>query len=284
MSRLHRDWKTLNAYVDGELTANEAAAVARDIAQDPPTAESAAALASLKSALLEQAEAPEDFQLLPAGSNPKKPAGWQALRWRALRWQAAHTAATAAALVIFIAVGALWHWSATNAGDRNSPAVAWHQEAAEIHRDWVAKKSDERPPSLDIPATAALTAPELRIPDLSDSGLTPILLEPEAQLGGMTGYRVGYGGTRGCRISFFVLQGDGGIPGHLTTLKAGGPQVLAWRHDQAHYFLMAEGMAETRFGLIARTLQNVTANWQPLSPEIRTALQQNRQLSTPCTA
>ncbi|TQV80913.1 hypothetical protein [Denitrobaculum tricleocarpae] len=274
MSRRPRDWKTLNAYVDGELTATEAAAVARNIAQDAPTAETAAALASLKSALLEQAEAPTDFDFLPPAANGQKPAFWQTGR----------TAAAAAVLVACMVAGAVWHWDTTRQETANLQIASWHQEAAEIHRAWVAKRSDERPPSLNIPATAALTAPELRIPDLSDSGLTPILLEPEAQLGGMTGYRVGYGGTRGCRISFFVLQGDGGIPGHLTTLKAGGPQVLAWRHDQAHYFLMAEGMAETRFGLIARTLQNVTANWQPLSPEIRTALQQNRQSSTPCTA
>lgn len=272
MSRLGKDWERLNAYVDGELTPNEAAAVARDIAQNPGTAKTTATLSSLKSALLEQTEVPRDFKLLPPAAARKKPAFWQA----------AHTAAAAAVLVVCMAAGSLWHWDAVRDENAQLPMASWHQQAAHIHQDWVAKRTNERPPALNIPATAALTAPEIRIPDLSDSGLTPILLEAEAHLGNMTGYRVGYGGTQGCRISFFVLQGDGEIPAHLTARKDGGPQALAWRHDQAHYLLLAEGMAEARFDLIARTLRNVTADWRPLSPEIRTALQQNRQKSAPC--
>lgn len=272
--RLRNDWETLNAYVDGELAPNEAAAVARHIAQDSPTAETAAALSSMKSALLEQAETPDDFQLLPPAPAARKPA----------RWQAAHTAAMAAAVVISLAAGALWHWDATRAGDAGLPATAWYQQAANIHQDWAAKNTAERPPSLNIPATAALTAPALRIPDLSDSGLAPILLEAEAHLGGMTGYRIGYGGTRGCRLSFFVLQGKGEVPDHLTTRTDGGPQALAWRHDQALYLLLAESMAEARFDLIAQTLRDMTAEWRPLTPDIRTALQQNRQASAPCLA
>lgn len=274
MSRLEKDWERLNAYVDGELAPNEAATVARRIAQDPGAAETAAALSSLKSALLEQTQVPKDFEILPPAAAEKKPALWHAV----------HSAAAAAVLVVCMATGALWHWDAARDGDADLHAASWHQEAAKIHGNWVAKKTDERPPSLNIPATAALTAPEIRIPDLSDSGLTPILLEAEAHLGSMTGYRVGYGGTQGCRISFFVLQGDGEIPAHLAARKEGGPQALAWRHNQAHYLLLAEGMAEARFDLIARTLRNVTADWRPLAPEIRTALQQNRQASAPCTA
>lgn len=274
MSRLEKDWEALNAYVDGELTPNEAAAVARDIAQDPGTAETAATLSSLKSALLEQADPPGDFELLPPAATDRKPQVWRAV----------HTAATAAVLVICMAAGAIWHWDASRDDAANIQVTAWYQEATDIHRDWVANRTNERPPALNIPATAALTAPELRIPDLSDSGLTPILLQAEAQLGSMTGYRVGYGGSRGCRISFFVLQGDGEIPVHLTARKDGAPQALAWRHDHAHYLLLAEGMAEARFDLIAKTLQNVTADWRPLSPEIRTALQKNRDKSAPCTA
>lgn len=271
--RSGRDWERLNAYVDGELAPNAAAAVARDIAQDSRTAETAAALSSLKSALLEQAEPTGDFQLLPPAPAARQPA----------RWQAAHTAAVAA-VMISLAAGALWHWDATRSGDSGLTATAWYQQAAGIHQDWAAKNAAERPPSLNIPATAALTAPALRIPDLSDSGLTPILLEAEAQLGGMTGYRVGYGGTRGCRLSFFVLQGEGEVPEHLTTRTDGGPQALAWRHDRSLYLLLAEGMAETRFDLIARTLRDMTLEWRPLAPDIRTALRQNRQASAPCTA
>ncbi len=271
--RRREDWQALNAYVDGELTPNEAAEIARRIAQDPATAESAATLSSLKSALLEQSETPADFVLLPR----------EATGTNASLWQAGHTVAAAAVLVVCMAATAIWHWDNTRREDQALQITSWHQEAAGIHRNWIAKKPDQRPPSLNIPATAALSAPKIQIPDLSDSGLTAILLEPEAQLGGMSGYRIGYGGTRGCRISFFVLQGDGGIPAHLIKRKQGGPQALAWRHDRAHYLLLAEGMAETRFDLIAQTLQNMTSDWRPLSPEIRTALQQNRQASAPCT-
>ncbi len=273
MSRLKKDWEALNAYVDGELAPNEAASVARDIAQDPGTAETAATLSCLKSALLEQADPPGDFELLPPTATDRKPPFWRA----------AHTAATAAALVICMAASALWHWDTSRDDTADIQRTAWHQEAIDIHRDWIANRTNERPPALNIPATAALTAPDLRIPDLSDSGLTPVLLQAEAHLGSMTGYRVGYGGTRGCRISFFVLQGDGEIPAHLKARNEGAPQALAWHHDQAHYLLLAEGMAEARFDLIARTLRNVTADWRPLTPEIRTALQQNRATSAPCT-
>ncbi|WP_282608809.1 hypothetical protein [Pelagibius sp. Alg239-R121] len=275
MSRLENDWKSLNAYVDGELSPNEAADVARKIARDPEAAAAAASLSSLKSSLLEDAETSDEFELFPQVATP--------LKANAL-WQASHLVAAAAILVVCIAVGALyqWSWTGTGEGLSNVAATAWYRQATDIHQEWAVATANERPPSLTITATGNMSAAEIRIPDLSDSGLVPILLEPVSQLGAMDGYRVGYGGSRGCRISLFVLQGAGEIPDHLAELQDGVPQVYAWRHDEARYLLLAEGMAGPRFQLIARTLKNVTAKWQPLAPDVRTALQSNRRESVPC--
>ena len=271
MTSLGKNWTGLNAYVDGELSPDDAAEVARSIARDPEAASAAAALASLKSSLLDQAEAPEDFDLLPPTRTSKRTGALQA----------GHMVAAAAVLVACVAVAALyqWNWKGTATND-----LAWHEQAADIHRVWATATLDERPPSLTIPALGALSVGEVRVPDLSDSGLTPILLEPVSGLGGLEGYRIGYGGSRGCRLSLFVLQGEGRIPAELSALRSGGLQVLGWRHNSARYLLLADGMAEARFSLIARTLKALTANWQPLSPQIRTALQSNRQQSAPCLA
>lgn len=269
MKRQGENLSRLNAYIDGELTAEEAAIVARSIARDPGAAAAASSLSSLKAALQEQAATPDDFELLPPEANDGK---------RGL-WQAGNLVAAAAVLVVCIAVAALYQWHG-NAQQE----TAWHSLAAEIHQDWASTTADERPPSLTIPASGRLSASEVRLPDLSDTGLTPILLAPVENLDGLTGYRVGYGGSRGCRLSLFVLQGKGSLPPELAALRRGGPQVLGWQQENATYLLMARGMAEARFGLIAETLQRLTADWQPLAPETRTALQVNRQESAPCLA
>ena len=267
MKRQGENLTRLNAYIDGELTAEEAAGVARDIAWDPGTAAAASSLSSLKAALREQAATPDDFELLPPAEEEKK---------RGL-WQAGNMVAAAAVLVICVAVAALYQWRGDAAEE-----IAWHSAAAQIHHDWASATADERPPSLTIPATGRLSAAEIRVPDLSDSGLTPILLEPVDSLGGVEGYRVGYGGSRGCRLSLFVLQGEGKLPQQLTSLNSTGDQILGWQHEGAKYLLLAEGMAQSRFLLIAETLRKLTADWRPLTPATRTALQVNKRESAPC--
>lgn len=269
MKRQGENLSRLNAYIDGELSAEEAASVARSIAQDPGTAAAASSLSSLKAAVLEQAATPDDFELLPCGETERK---------RSL-WQAGNMVAAAAVLVVCVAVAALYQWRGDGAEE-----IAWYSQAASIHRDWATATANERPPSLTIPASGRLSAAEIRVPDLSDSGLAPILLEPVESLGGLAGYRVGYGGSRGCRLSLFVLAGDADMPQGLTILRNNGDQILGWQQEGAQYLLLAEGMAQSRFGLIAETLKTLTADWRPLAPEIRTALQLNRRESAPCVA
>lgn len=267
MKRQGENLTRLNAYIDGELSAEEAASVARAIAQDPGTAAAASTLSSLKAAVIEQAETPDDFELLPARAEANK-RGF---------WQAGNMVAAAAVLVVCIAVAALYQWQGDQAEE-----LAWYREAARIHHDWALATANDRPPSLTIPASGRLNAAEIRVPDLSDSGLTPILLEPLDTLGALEGYRVGYGGSRGCRLSLFVLQGEAQMPQTVMSLQSGGDQILGWQHGDAKYLLLAEGMAQARFSLIADTLRGLTADWQPLAPEIRTALQTNKRESAPC--
>jgi anti-sigma factor RsiW len=253
-------WETLNAYVDGELSAAEAAAVARALADNRQIAEQVAALTRLKAAVLEGME--------PAGVTLPAP--------KPRRWRPLALAASLAAAMVLGTIG-VDRWQ--------SPAApAWMAGAWEVHRAWAAAPGPSASPDSGVVLAAfARLGPKAYFPDLAAAKLTLDRIVP-LRLRGLAGeaLHVGYRGTRGCRISLLVLSGAAALPVEMSMTETGGAQSYAWRSGTHGYLLLAKGMDGGRVALIAESLRRATLDNSPFGPETRSALKESRETSAPC--
>ena len=138
-------FETINAYVDGELAADAAAAVARALALDRSLAEQVATLSCLKAAVQETCDDVE-FALPP----PPQPRQW------------APAVAACVGLVAFL-LGSV----AIDIATRPGPP-AWLGEAWRLHAAW---SLEEIPPSSGIEAGLFLTS----LSGFEDEVLVPAL-------------------------------------------------------------------------------------------------------------
>jgi anti-sigma factor RsiW len=269
MTTRRPDWQTLNAYVDGELSAAEAAEVARALADDRALAEQVASLSRLKASVQDLGEGIEIA--LPG---PRRRA------WR--------PAALAASLVVALAIGlaaALVPWP-------GSDLPAWLAQARALHEAWnMAEDQAAAAPAAGGVVLVALSqlGPEgylkAYLPDLSSARLRLSHLEIVA-LPGARGeaLHAGYRGTRGCKVSLLMLADGAALPKELTRHDEGGLRTYAWRTGGPGYLLVAEGMDEARLALIAETVHRATLEHSPFDVETRTALRESRARSKPCLA
>lgn len=253
-------WETLNAYADGELSAAEAAAVARALADNREIAERVAALTRLKAAVAEGVET-----LDIALPSPK-----------CRRWRPFALAASLAAAMVLGTIG-LDRW-------QGAAGPAWMASAWEVHRAWA--EAPGPPASLDsgtVLAAFARLGPKAYFPDLASAKLTLDRIGP-LRLRGLAGeaLHLAYRGTRGCRISLLVLSGAAALPVEMSVTKTGGAWSYAWRSGTHGYLLLAEGMDGARLALIAESLRHATLDNSPFGPEIRNALKESRKTSAPC--
>jgi hypothetical protein len=258
----------LDAYVDGELSAAERARIARAIADDPEVAERIAVLSRLKAALQDSGQDSAQRQGIAL---PPARASWP-------RREAARSAwAAALALVAFLggaAVLQLWQIS-------GGPAVL--AQARNLHDTWQRQGSEEPAIGAGL-VLAALTelGPAAILPDLSAAQLTLSHVMVRHAAAGPDLLHAGYSGTRGCRVSLFLTRSLAGVPRDLTLFREDIERTYAWRSRGLGYLLLASGMDEARFDLIARSVHRATLELAPLGPETRTALAESRAASTPC--
>ena len=261
------DWTALNAYVDGELPPAEAARVAKALADDRSLARAAATLAQLKAAVHESCPEPE---IEVSAVRPRR---------------AAPRAALAACLVGLLALGVAALWMPF--GDEAAPPP-WLDTAWSAHTVWAegsALSASTGPGAGQVLAAFSRLGPKAYLPDLTAAKLTlgrvaPALLAgPELEV-----LHLGYTGTRGCRVSLFILAGGGDLPQVFSQFGDGPRQSYAWRSASHGYLLMADGMDRSRLNLIARTLHEATRVHTPLGPEARTALSASREASPPCAS
>ncbi|MCK6450277.1 MAG: hypothetical protein L6R19_05390 [Alphaproteobacteria bacterium] len=245
--------ETLNAYVDGELTTTAAAEVARAAAQSPAIAARIATLREMKAAVAD---------LVPGASFalPELP------RRRFRTWPAA-----AACLALVLVAGALLSGlvGLDGAGDRATLLQAHH-------RSW----SFDREPEPGRASPVSDGAGGLDTLDLSAARLAFVGREWIA-FGAATILRVGFEGTRGCRLSLFRLPAELNVsaaafaaPLHARVLRWDGHDVL----------IMAEGMAVSRFRDLAEAIERVLRERRPFDAETRQRLALARATSRPCQA
>ncbi len=268
MSRLTPSPETLNAYVDGELSAAEAAAVARAVSEDRALAHKVAVLTRLKAMVQEGAiEQDPPVQAPKPSEHGGPPARWPLL-------------AAAAALVLVIG-GALFF--AMPLGQPSGPA--WLEQAWAEHRDWPAGAAAEDSGTQLQRLVALGPAPVLPDPDLLDLGAArlQVAFTRPLDLGeDKRGLHIGYRGNRGCQISLFIFDGPEILDPGLATLGEAPTLARGWRIGERAHLLLAEGMDPQRFALIARSLYKATREAAPFDGETRTALAKSRAESRPC--
>jgi anti-sigma factor RsiW len=264
VTRATPSWEELNAYVDGELSPDDAAVVARALAEDRALAQQVAMLTKLKAVTHGGVEAAE----LPTLSLPRRRKTWVAV-------------AASLAAVLLVAIITLHEW---NAG--RTPA--WVAQAWQAHRQWVAHDRNGMnaalPPSLVLARLSRLGS-GVEVPDLSAAQLTLNYMGPfEFPRAGIHGVQLGYVGTRGCHLSLMVFPApQGGGTGEVEYTDGTG-RAYSWQVGSLAYALFAVGMDDMHLALIARTVRNATLEHKPLGAEAQTALRHSRIVSRPCAA
>ena len=264
MSGERDDWETLNAYVDGELSPDEAAEVARRAARDPRSASRIAALSALRAALRASVEPPPRLDL--AGAARRRP--------RALQAGAIALAAVVAVISIAFLIT-----------DRPPGEL---DIARDMHRQWIAQ-NDPRPeaePARTLRTSLAHLGLESHVPDLSSVDLAFAHIRALPRESGRRGLHVGYLGTRGCMMSLVIIENPGGAASALHEVGDGRGNErgsgYAWQVAGYSYVLLAARMDPQRLMRVAAIVERMTRRrTQPGSRE-QLALRESRAGARPC--
>ncbi len=261
------DWKTLSAYVDGELDPAAAAAVADAAGADAAIADEIALLYQLKG--------------FSHGAAPEAPAGLADLMPKRRRtvWPMALAACIAAAVLLG---AALWAATAT----MRSPVLPADllATARSLHGNWLtadARGSADAPPAVLLTALSRFGQVPV-VPDLESTELTIGLVTVAHGPGGPI-LQVGYRGHHGCHLSLFVFP-DGRLPGTAALVATGKERAYGWRVADLGYLLFAVGMDQNRLALIAQKVEEATRDRAPLDAAARQQLAENKRHSVTCHA
>ena len=250
----------LNAYVDGELSHAEAADVMTSAAADPAVARELSALMRTKAALAGSVTAP------PIALRPRS-------RPRRFRY--------AAAAAVAVAIAASAFFSVTLPGASPSLNAPW---AAAAHRSWIAAET----PAAVRPAYAggfvSFGRSAAYVPDLAAARLAVAHVGETRLATGRNVLVVGYRGTRGCTLTVAIAHAADIGDDAIHPLAAEGLRGKAWRAGPFEYYVVAEGMADSRFDGLVAGIREASLRHAPPSFEIRTALARSRANSPPCRA
>lgn len=244
--------ETLNAYVDGELDSSAAAGVARAAAGDASVAAQIATLRELKAAVA--AAVPDrEIKLKPGGPAPKRIAF-----------------AAAAAIALFV-VGAFLHLFVLGEDD----GVRWANQMQDRHAAWSFSQGGKHAPIVAANNPAGLLPLDLKSARLTFAG------HEKFEFRGHTVLRTGYEGTRGCRVSLYVIPAVSALK--TATFKP-SLRVRHWDIGDQGFVLMARGMATGRFDSLAAAVEKALRSGLELDRETRQQLAHARRTSPPCQA
>lgn len=251
----------LNAFIDGELDVEARAAVTARAARDPAYARELATLSQLKAATVDAVPVP-DLSLPPVPGRRRRGVAM----------------AIAASLVLFVAAGAGW----TVFKEQSTVAGAFVLDyAAEIHRAWIPQAPGATPNATAHPVSAILHP---SIPDLSANGLDLRYVGANETRIAKDTLVLGYLGSRGCRLTMLVNRAERTPAVKIVNIEAGRILASYWQAGPLRYTLLAEGMAQARFRLIANIVHRASLERLPFDKDARTALAQSRASSPPCRA
>ncbi|MBD1545593.1 hypothetical protein [Roseibium aggregatum] len=262
------DWQTLNAYVDGELDATTAAAVAEAAGDDAEVAEQIAMLYQLKGVSHNATpEAPADLKdLMPAPMRSRR------------------TPVSIAAVVAMLAVAVAAIWGALELESDQALPPELLASARTLHGQWLqtdASAAGEAQPTVLLAALSTFGRVPF-VPDLSSTslsiGLVTVADGPEGHM-----LHVGYRGTHGCHLSLFVVEGDA-IPKAPQDIVQGSDETHSWRVRDLGYLLFAKGMDQSRFRLISEKVEAATRRNSPLDNAAQEQLAANKRQAESCHA
>lgn len=258
-------WEELNAYVDGELAAEDAARVALAVADSPELAEDVARLAQIKAIVGTDDSAIPEF-VLPAGKRR--------------HW----SLAIAATVVVIVGASVLAFLALT--GPLADDSAVQLTRARIMHQDWAVRTAGAKVD--DVPASAYLTAGRefgfrVHVPDLSAARLRVVRVAPMAAKGDLpAALHVGYAGTRGCRVSLWISPATKAMREAPTLRRDGIRDAYLWRVEGLGYTILASGMDRGRLAVIVQAAYTATRTFRPPQAEMRTALRRSRDTSAPC--
>lgn len=247
MARADIPLETLNAYVNGELDPDEAAAVARHAARDPQVAATLSTLQQLRAGVAGLASG--------LGDPP--------VRLPVARARIPYRAAVAALLCLsLVGVGSLVLRSASETGDD------FVEQLIASHDNWAQPPEAVRPSAavtLDILSLMAATGLRLAADVQHPGGLRQTVFQ----------------GQRGCRLSLFELSVTPAQSGGRLMLDGSDDLLMAaWQYEAVRYVLMARRMEEVRFATIANSMRAATMPEPARQDDLIAALADARQRCT----
>lgn len=255
------DWEKLNAYVDRELDAVDAAGVAAAIARDPALAARVATIARLKAGA-GAIEAPIDFPVMPTRTGGRARPG--------PKWRPIAIAASIAGLIAIAGAGFL---------SRASDPIDAVAATAAAERDWLSGGPAETPAS--GVQVAVETGASDRLPDLSPADLRLAYLAADPKSNGRSGLFAGYVGPHGCRLGLWIgrAPSDGAAP---SAREFGDVMVRTWSSDGAAYALMSRGMDATRLDRFALVIAEIVRSDHRMTDDLRLALKDASHAGEAC--
>ena len=267
--------ETLNAYVDGELSSQEAAALARRAALDPAIAARIALLHQLRAGVaaladtLAPGEPPEVAPPLPE-SAPDSPA-------RGLAWLRSGRALAAVVAVLALAAG--WLGGISSGGPAGEalvsrPVMPEHPFVVG-HDAW--SQALERSAGMPV-------APEWLAGVMQATGLrlvhaapAPVPAPAPAPADGAPVMHYAFVGSNDCRLSLFEQPLPGEVDMALHVVVADDLLTARWQMRGFGYTVIARAMDRDRFTTIAAAVLDVTRARQPAGEAILASLRAARQ-------
>lgn len=249
----------LGAYVDGQLSAREAAQVAAALAKDPSLAQKVAVLSRLKATVQESFEGGTPAMTVADRRGGGRPA-----------------LAACLGFLAFLMATAIAHW-ASLPGTPERLSLAWAK-----HRAWQAEAGLRTEGAGDKLLQVVGLDPGLTIPDLTSARLRLTHLRRLSSSEGGPGLHLGYEGSRGCQVSLFIYESLFAQRERLAEFSAGLDLAFGWRAGGRGHLILAHGMDPHRFRLIAAKVAQATREAAPFDKETRQALARSRATAPPC--
>lgn len=279
----------LNAFIDDELPANEAAVLLRALSGDRHLAMRVSDLTRLKAEVrgcidegdLRMPDIDAIYRAVPS-PRPRFMASFRDFFLRLISflsprgWRASYFAAAGGMLAVLL-VGAVVFGN----GFFQKPAGREDRflaRALAVHDRWIREPAG---PAMKGPLHLAdfiTDSGRIVVPDLSASRLNISLLERF----GADGLHVGYSGVHGCRLSLFIQGNAGGKARALQKRREGKAQAYLWSTKNLDFAVMAVGMDPSRLELIANDVFLAAQTMQPLEEKMRLALSANLRQSRSC--
>ncbi len=217
--RSETDWETINAYADGELSAEDEEVVARRLTHD----------AALAAALVEVRATKVALSLIcPADEPAPTTHGGFWVRRLAL----------AASLAAVVALGMLYQFGSASEDWRDAPASLHAALSANTY---------VLPEGGALPVISTARIGDIEVFDLSSSRLTLVDVRTTRR-DDRDVVAMHYRGRRGCRLTAVAVEAVRGDPSPLPARHDG--LGARWSVGRAHFYVLASGMDRDRFDAI----------------------------------